>query len=190
MTIRPATALTALALAAVATTSLSACGGGDTAPSASAPKTSPIAAVVQDTAPLAKADFRAAYEGPLSGSVVKDTDVECRIANESTHVVLNGRINGVATEIDIDTTDYTKPATFQAGDTDIDVSVPGQRRDWRNNSSSGTGTVTYAGPDGTSGSFDLTVPEISWDTAGALPNASQLHLVGRWTCGTVDRRGL
>lgn len=189
MTMRPATALTALALAAVATTSLTACGGGDKAP-ASAPKTSPIAAVVQDTSPLAAADFRAAYEGPVSGAVVKDADVKCRIANESQHVVLSGTINGVETEIDFDTYDYTKPATFQAADNSIDVSIPDQRRDWRNNDGPGAGSVTYAAPDGKSGSFDVTVPEISWDTAKPLPNASQLHLVGRWSCGAIDTRGL
>lgn len=190
MTIRPATALTALALAAVATTSLTACGGGGGTAPVAAPRTSPIAAVVQDTSPLAPASFRAAYEGPVSGSVVKDADVKCRIADESEHVVLSGTINGVATEIDFDTSDYTKPATFQAADTDIDVSIPDQRRDWRNNDAPGAGSVTYAGPDGKSGSFDVTVPEINYDTAGALPNASQLHLAGRWSCGTVDTTGL
>lgn len=185
MNIRPATAVTALAIAVVTTTSLTACGSGDDASaSKSGPRTSPVAAVAQETSPLAPGDVHASFEGAFGGTFNKHFAAKCG-RNDEYRLTLTGDVNGTGTVIELSNLGYEQPGQVQLRDSGItaDVAQSDVRKDWRNQGiADGEGTVTY-NPDGTTGSFDITLPEISYDTAATLPNNPKLHLAGRWSCG-------
>ena len=184
MNLRPAAALTTLALA-VATAGLAGCSGGSGDQAAAAPQLTPIAVAQQDTTPLNPSDYRVAFEGALSGNVEKTFPAKCETDGEY-DLTLTGKLNGSSTVVEISNLSYKTPGQVQLRDSGItaDIAQSDVRKDWRNQGSQdGDGSVTY-NQDGRTGSFDITVPEISYDTAAVLPNNSKLHLVGRWSCGT------
>lgn len=167
--------LSLTAVAALAT----ACGG---AGAATTPSSSPVAAI--DTSrPLAPGEFQVVASGPLSGELVPIGTAECDL-DGGYGVELAGTVAGAPVEIDLSYVFYKAPGTFPVRGTDItiDVNHRDQRRDWRNQGTdSGDGTVTYA-PDGTTGSFTATLPEISYETAAVLPDRPPLTVEGRWSC--------
>jgi hypothetical protein len=185
MTIRPSSALTALVLAAVTAASLTACGGGDsTSAQAAVPSTSPIAAVAQDTSPLTPGLVRASFEGAFAGTFTPSGTADCDLDDEY-GVTVNGNVDGAPTELDISFLSYKTPGTVELKSSSVtfDVGQSEARKDWRNQGIGlGEGVVTY-NPDGRTGSFDVTLPEISYETAATLPDAPKLHLAGRWSCG-------
>jgi hypothetical protein len=188
MNVRPTHALTALALAA-ATATLAGCSGG--ADNSSAPKSSPVAAA-QDNTPLNAGDYRVAFDGALSGNLDKQFDAKCAIDEDSYRLTLTGKVNGVGTVVEISNLEYTQPGQIQLhdnSDTTANIVQSDVQKDWRNQGySDGEGTITYD-PDARTGSFDISVPEISYETAATLPNNPRLHLAGRWSCGTGSAAG-
>lgn len=189
MKARSTTALTALALAAAVTASITACGGGTAGKSvAAAPKVTPVAAVLQDTTPLPTGQYRVALEGPVSGILDPGATVTCEHASYGGYdLTLSARLAGVQTDLDFDNVTYAGPGHVELRGSSITANVAQSDvfKDWRNQSiDSGSGGITY-NPDGRSGSFDITLPEIEWETAAIMPGGSQLHVVGRWSCGAV-----
>lgn len=188
MNLRPAHALTALALAA-ATATLAGC-SDDAKATGSAPGSAsgstPVAAV--DTSPLPIGDYRVAFDGAFSGNLEKSFDAKCVIDEDSYRLTLTGKVNGTDTVVEISNLGFEQPGQLNLrGNTDItaDIAQSSAKKDWRNQGyQDGDGTVTY-NPDRT-GAFDITVPEISYETAGILPNQPKLHLVGRWSCRPDD----
>jgi hypothetical protein len=185
MNLRPAQALVALALTA-ATAGLAGCSGSsDSKNSSGGSGSSTPVAQVEDNSPLAPGDYRVALSGALSGNLDKDFAAKCDTDGEY-RLTLTGKVNGVATVIELSNLDYKQPGQVVLKDSGVtaDVGQSDTRKDWRNQSyDSGDGTVTY-NPDGKTGSFDLTLPEISYDTAAVLPNQPPLMIRGRWSCGT------
>ena len=128
--------------------------------------------------------YRVAVTGALTGNLEKDVAAKCDPDGEY-RLTLTGKLNGTTTVVELSTLGYKQPGQVALKDSGItaDVGQSDTKKDWRNQSSgSGDGTVSY-NPDGKTGSFDITLPEISYETAAPLPDQPPLMLKGRWSCG-------
>lgn len=180
MNFRPASTLTAFALVAV-TATMTGCSGGSGADSGVAQST-PVAQA-EDTSPLAPGGYRVTLSGALSGTLEPRSAAECD-TDGGYDVTLFGTVNGVETQIEIPNLNYEQPGVVALRGSAITANVAQSsvQKNWRNQSyDSGEGNVTYD-PDGRTGSFDLTLPEISYTTAAILPGQPPLTIKGRWSC--------